>query len=261
MDSYFLDGAHMTEALVREEEEILLVYMILQDGVLIYIVNSKGDDVIINGNKQDRVYIYIVNRTGVDMSVNSYKQDSIAINIVKSNEEGAITKGHMQHSVLSCSKQVTAIISDKVDTIYSCDVQVGRLSIKQFMFVTSNTVNSCSKLAARLREVMVLSTSTTTLGWKLAAATSTTRSLLRLVGGGGSLVARCRLHRKPNLVCCRATFRSYTWREGHACTDTLVHQPPYLVTGAGERLCLSIVICFKSHSFLYLQINICNQNV
>ena len=91
MDSHFLDGAQMTEALVREEEEILQVYMILQDGVLIYIVNSKGEDVIINGHKQDRVLIYIVNSTGEDMTVKSHQQDGVTIYIVTSNEEGAIT--------------------------------------------------------------------------------------------------------------------------------------------------------------------------
>jgi hypothetical protein len=47
----------------------------------------------------------------------------------------------MQHSVLSSRKRLTAIISNKVDTIYSRDEQVSRLSIKQFMFITSNTVH------------------------------------------------------------------------------------------------------------------------
>ena len=48
--------------------------------------------------------------------------------------------------------------------------------------------------------------------------------------GGTSLVARCRLRGKPNIVCCLATFRSHTWGEVHARTDTLFDQPPYLVT-------------------------------
>ena len=44
------------------------------------------------------------------------------------------------------------------------------------------------------------------------------------------MVARCRLHEEPYIVYCRATFRSHTWAEVHACTDTLVAQLPYLVT-------------------------------
>ena len=48
--------------------------------------------------------------------------------------------------------------------------------------------------------------------------------------GGASLVARCRLYEEPDIVYCRATFRYHTWAEVHACTDTLVDQPPYLVT-------------------------------
>jgi hypothetical protein len=55
---------------------------------------------------------------------------------VDSDEE--IDKGHMQHSVLSSRERVTASISNKLD---SRDEQVSRLSIKQFMFVTSNAVH------------------------------------------------------------------------------------------------------------------------
>jgi hypothetical protein len=162
MDLQILDGAQMTEALVWGE--ILQVYMILQDRVLISIVNNNGEDMIIKGHKQDRVFNNIVNSTGEDMIIESHKQDSVLIS----------------------SKQVTAVISDKVDAIYSCDEPVSHLGSKQVMFVTSNTVHSCSKLAGRPREVMVMRmrTSTTTLGWRLAAATSTNRSLLFLVGEG-----------------------------------------------------------------------------
>jgi hypothetical protein len=68
-----------------------------------------------------------------DVIVKSHKQNSVAINFVDSNEE--INKGHMQLSVLSSRRRVTASISNNVDTIYSCDEQVSRVSINQFMFV------------------------------------------------------------------------------------------------------------------------------
>jgi hypothetical protein len=64
MDSHFLDGAQMTEALVREEEEIIKVFMILKDGVLIYIMKSTVGGVI----------------------VKSYRQNSVPINFVDSDE-------------------------------------------------------------------------------------------------------------------------------------------------------------------------------
>ena len=113
MDSHF---AQMTEALVRGE--IIQVYMILQDNVLINIVNSNREDVIIQGQKQDSVLINIVNSNGEDVIIRGHKQDRAAINIMNSNEEGAITKGHRQDDVLISGKQVTAVISDKVDTIH-----------------------------------------------------------------------------------------------------------------------------------------------
>ena len=103
---------------------------------------------------------------------------------MNSNEEGSITKCHKQDSVFTSSKQVMAVISDKVDTIHSCNEPVSHLSSKQVMFVTSSTIHSCSKLDGCLREVKGMGTSKTTSGWRLAAATSTTRSLLVLVGEG-----------------------------------------------------------------------------
>ena len=45
-----------------------------------------------------------------------------------------------------------------------------------------------------------------------------------------SLVARSSLLKELDIVYCRATFRYHTWAEVHACTDTLVDQPAYLVT-------------------------------
>jgi hypothetical protein len=49
---------------------------------------------------------------------------------------------------------------------------------------------------------------------------------------------------EPDIVYCRATFRYHTWAEVHACTDTLVDQPPYLVgssiwSSQGTRLAVS----------------------
>ena len=49
---------------------------------------------------------------------------------MNSNEKGAITKGHQQDSILTSSKQVTTVISDEVDTIYSSDEPVSSLSSK-----------------------------------------------------------------------------------------------------------------------------------
>ena len=149
-----------------------------------------------------------------------------------------IIKGHKQDRVaIISSKHVTANISNKVDTIYSCDEPVSHLSSKQVLFIIRNTVHSCRKPAGRLREIMVMRmrTSMTTLGWILAATTSTNRSRLFC---SWFLVARRRLHRKPNIVCCRVPFRFHTGAGPHASTVTLVGQPPYLVTRAGERLCL-----------------------
>ena len=57
-----------------------------------------------------------------------------------------------------------------------------------------------------------------------------------LEGGGASLVAQSRLHGKPNIVCCRVSVRFSTWAEVHARTDTLVRQPPYLVTRGWEEV-------------------------
>ena len=51
-----------------------------------------------------------------------------------------------------------------------------------------------------------------------------------------SLIGRCRLHGKLNMVCCRVPFRSHTWAEVQARTDTLVRQPPYLVTRGWEEV-------------------------
>ena len=134
---------------------------------------------IIKGHEQDRVLI-----TREDVIIKSHKQDRVAINFVNSNKEGAITKGHEQDSGLISGKQVTTVISDKVDTIHSCDEPVSHLNSKQVIFVTSNTIHSCSKLDGRLREVKVMGmrTSTTTSGWSLATAASTNRSKLFLVG-------------------------------------------------------------------------------
>ena len=136
---------------------------------------------IIKGHEQDRVLI-----TREDVIIKSHKQDSVAINIVTSNKEGTIIKGQNQDSFLISNRKVTAVISDMVDAIYSCNESVSHLGSKQVMFVTSNSVHSCSKPASRLREVMVMRmrTSTTTLGWRSAAATSTNRSLLFLVEEG-----------------------------------------------------------------------------
>ena len=218
---HFLNVAQMTEALLRGE--ILQAYMILQDSVLINIVNSNGEDMLIKGHRQDRVLITIVNSSGEDMTIKgkeqdrilishgegviieqdsvlnnivnstgenviikSHKQDRVAINFVNSNKEGAITKGHKLDSGLISGKQVTTVISDKVDTIHSCDEPVSHLNSKQVIFVTSNTVHSFGKLAARRRKVKVtgMRTSTTTSGWSLATSTSTNRSKLFLVGEG-----------------------------------------------------------------------------
>ena len=44
------------------------------------------------------------------------------------------------------------------------------------------------------------------------------------------MVAQFRRLGKPNIVCCHVSVRFYTWAEVHARTDTLVRQPPYLVT-------------------------------
>ena len=106
MDSHFLDGAQMTKALVRGE--IIQAHMILRDGVLITIVKGNAEDVIIK----------------------SHEQDSVAINIVTSNKEGTIIKGHNQDSFLISSRKVTAVISDMVDAIYSCDEPVSHLGSK-----------------------------------------------------------------------------------------------------------------------------------
>ena len=43
-----------------------------------------------------------------------------------------------------------------------------------------------------------------------------------LEGGGASLVVKCRLPEKQNIVYCCVTFRYSTWGEVHARTDTLV---------------------------------------
>jgi hypothetical protein len=103
-------------------------------------VYSTVGDMIVKSHKQTSVAIYIVKSTVGDVIMKSYKQNSIAINFVDSNEE--INNGHMQHSVLSSRKRVTAIISNKVDTSrYSRDEQVSRLSILQFMLVNSYTVH------------------------------------------------------------------------------------------------------------------------
>ena len=152
-------------------------------------MNSNGEDVIIKCHKQDRVLINIVNSTMEDVIIRGYKQDRVAIIIMNSNGKGAIIMGHKHDIVLNAiisSKQVKAVISDKVDTIYSCKEPMSHLSSMQVMFIICNTVHSCSKLAGRLRKVMVIGmwTSTTTLGWRLATTTSTNRSLLFLVGEG-----------------------------------------------------------------------------
>jgi hypothetical protein len=57
-----------------------------------------------------------------------------------------------------------------------------------------------------------------------------------LGGGGASLIGRCRLHGRLNMVCCRVPFRSQLWAEVQARTDTLVRQPPYLVTRGCEEV-------------------------
>jgi hypothetical protein len=57
-----------------------------------------------------------------------------------------------------------------------------------------------------------------------------------LEGGGASLVVQSRVHGKPNIVCCRVSVRFPTWAEVHASTDTLVCQPPYLVTRGWEEV-------------------------
>ena len=51
-----------------------------------------------------------------------------------------------------------------------------------------------------------------------------------------SLVVQSRVHGKPNIVCCRVSVRFSTWAEVHARTDTLVRQPPYLVTRGWEEV-------------------------
>ena len=62
-----------------------------------------------------------------------------------------------------------------------------------------------------------------------------------LEGGGASLVVKCRLLAKQNIVSCCVTFRYSTWGEVPARTDTLVGQPPYQVRrGWGEVVPLGL---------------------
>ena len=123
---------------MNSTEEDVIVKGHKQNSVAIYIVNSTMGDIFAKSHNQNSAAIYIVKSTVGDVIVKSHKQNSVAINFVDSNEE--INKRLMQHSVLS-RKRVMAIISNKVDTIYSRDEQVGRRSIKQFRFVSSNTVH------------------------------------------------------------------------------------------------------------------------
>ena len=57
-----------------------------------------------------------------------------------------------------------------------------------------------------------------------------------LDGGRGIVGSQMSSSREPNKVYCRVTFRYSTWAELHACTDTLVRQPPYLVTRGWEEV-------------------------
>ena len=59
---------------------------------------------------------------------------------------------------------------------------------------------------------------------------------VKLMEAKQSLVVRCRLQEEPNKVYCRVTFRSHRWVEDRARKDTLVCQPPYLVTRGWEEV-------------------------
>ena len=66
-----------------------------------------------------------------DSTSNSTEQGSVRIIIRREDRVAIISRKH-----------VTAISSSKVDTIYSRDQPVTKLSSKQVMFIISNTIHS-----------------------------------------------------------------------------------------------------------------------